>query len=125
LEGVAFGIRHNLEVMAGEGVKPKRILVAGGGMRSELWMQIFADVCGVALEIPDQEHGACYGDAFLAAVGEGTFEALAQVRQWVKTRTVVRPDPEVHARYEPYYRIFRDLYEVNRPLMQRLDQFRL
>jgi hypothetical protein len=31
LEGVAFGIRHNLEAMAEEGVRPQRILAAGGG----------------------------------------------------------------------------------------------
>jgi xylulokinase len=120
LEGVAFGIRHNLEVMADEGVRPKRILVAGGGIRNPLWMRIVADVCNVELAIPDQQNGASYGDAFLAAVGTGLFTSLSEIGQWVKTKEILRPDLENHARYELYYKIFRDLYTCTQPLMHRL-----
>ncbi len=122
LEGVAYGIRHNLEEMNGEGVRPRRILVAGGGARSPMWLQIVADVCNVELAVPDQQNGASYGDAFLAAVGTGRFSGLAQVGDWVKPQDPVRPDPGRHARYEPYYQIYRDLYPATRELMHRLDR---
>lgn len=122
LEGVAYGIRHNLDVMAEEGVQPKKIFVGGGGVHNPLWLQIVADVCNVELAIPNQQNGACYGDAFLAAVGSGIFDNMSAVGQWVKVSQTVKPDPENHRIYDSYYSIFRDLYTANQPLMQRLDQ---
>jgi xylulokinase len=120
LEGVAFGIRHNLEVMAEEGVHPARIRVAGGGIRNPAWLQIVADVCQVELILPDQPDGACYGDAFLAAAGSGLFTSLSEIGRWVKPKKIIRPNPENHARYMAFYSIYRDLYTATRPLMHRL-----
>lgn len=122
LESVAYGIRHNLEVMADEGIQPRRILVNGGGIRNRLWMQIVANVGNLHLAVPDQENGACYGDAFLAAVGAGVFPDLSGIKAWVKIKETINPSPEFHQQYAEYYRIFRELYKANRPLMQELDQ---
>ncbi|MCE1251971.1 MAG: FGGY-family carbohydrate kinase [Anaerolineae bacterium] len=121
LEGVAFGIRHNFEEMAKEGVSPKRILAVGGGTKNPLWMQIVADVCGITLTIPDQQIGASYGDAFLAATGVGLYQNLSQINQWVKVKQEIRPNPEAGKLYELNYQIFRDLYETTKPLMHRLS----
>jgi xylulokinase len=123
LEGVAFGIRHNLSAMAEEGVAPaSRILAVGGGAQSQTWMQIVADVCNLELALPDQAHGACYGDAFLAAAGAGGVASLGEIGRWVQTRAVVRPDGENHRRYEAYYRLYRELYSATEPLMHRLAE---
>ncbi len=41
LKGVGFGVRHNLEVMEEEGVKPERLFLAtGGGTKNSMWMQM-------------------------------------------------------------------------------------
>lgn len=120
LEGVAFGIRHNFEVMQQEGVRPKRILAVGGGTKNPLWLQIIADVCGLTLQVPEQQIGASYGDAFLAATGVGLFKNLSEIKQWVRMGSPVRPDPEQGKAYEFNYHLFRELYECNKPLMHKL-----
>ena len=120
LEGVAFGIRHNLEAMAEEGIHPGRILAVGGGSRNPLWMQIVADVCNTELVVSDQQNGACYGDAFLAAAGTGLFTNLTEIGRWVKPGHWIHPDAENHEHYQFYYQIFRDLYTATRPLMHQL-----
>jgi xylulokinase len=120
LEGVAFGIRHNLEVMREEGVVPTRILAVGGGTKNPLWIRIVADACGIVLTIPEQQFGAAYGDAFLAGVGVGLFENLSKIRQWVKAKEIVQPDEQAGRLYEFYYQLFRELYVVTHPLMHRL-----
>lgn len=120
LEGVAFGIRHNLEVIREEGVQPGRVLAVGGGTKNRLWMRIVADACGIALTIPEQQIGASYGDAFLAGVGVGLFQNLTEIRRWVKVRETVQPDEQAGKRYEFPYQLFRELYVVTRPLMHRL-----
>lgn len=120
LEGVAFGIRHNLEVMREEGVQPGRVLAVGGGTKNPLWMRIVADVCRIALTIPEQQIGAAYGDAFLAGVGVGLFRNLSEIRRWVKTRETIQPDGQAGELYEFPYQLFRELYVATRPLMHRL-----
>ncbi len=120
LEGVAFGIRHNLEAMAEEGFEARRILVSGGGAHNRLWLQIVADVCGLDLVLPDQLAGACYGDAFLAALGAGHHRDYAQIEGWVHPAETIHCQAHSHAAYEPYYRIFRELYAQTREQMHRL-----
>lgn len=120
LEGVAFGIRHNLEVMQTEGVQPERVLTVGGGTKNSLWLQIIADACDLRLHIPEQQIGASYGDAFLAARGIGLFNNLSEIKQWVRIKTTVEPNSEVHKSYEFNYQLFLELYESNKQLMHRL-----
>ncbi len=120
LEGIAFGIRHNLAEMALEGVHPGRILVGGGGGQNRLWLQIVADVCGLDLVLPDPLAGASYGDAFLASVGAGFHHDLSEIGDWVSTKEVIRFKPENHVQYDAFYNIYRDLYEHTRTQMHRL-----
>ncbi|HVO70324.1 MAG TPA: FGGY-family carbohydrate kinase, partial [Aggregatilineaceae bacterium] len=125
LEAVAFGIRHNFEQMAEEGAQPRRILAVGGGTKNALWLQIVADACNVKLNVPDQQIGASYGDAFLAAVGLGLYDNLVQIKQWVKVKDVVKPDARNWEEYDFHYRVFRDLYNTTKPLMHRLTDHQL
>lgn len=123
LEGVAFGIRHNVEVMGEEGVQPKRILAVGGGTKNPLWLQIVADVCNIELTIPEQQIGASYGDAFLAGTGIGLFKDLSEIKQWVKTKETTEPNSEARKLYEFNYQIFRELYTSTKPLIHRLVDY--
>lgn len=123
LEGVGFGIRHNLEVMGEEGVKPGRILATGGGTKNSLWLQIVSDISRVELAIPEQQIGASYGDAFMAGVGIGLFKSLTEVNQWVKMEKIVKPDLKTHEEYALPYRLFRSLYEATKPFMHELSRF--
>jgi len=120
LESIGFGIRHNIEQMKKEGADPRRLLAVGGGAQNPLWMQIVSDIVGLEQSIPEQQIGACYGDAFLAGVGVGLFSGLAEAARWVKTKQVVRPRPSSHEEYEGYYHIYRELYTATAPLMGRL-----
>lgn len=121
LEGVGFGIRHNMEVMREEGVIPERVIAVGGGTHNPLWMQLVADITGVALFLHRRSPGASYGDAFMAGVGVGLFKDLGEITRWVGKGRVVTPNPETHKRYGLHYRIFRSLYDATRPLMHDLS----
>jgi len=120
LEGVGFGIRHNIEAMREEGVPPRRILAVGGGTRNALWLQIVSDIAGIEQYIPRQHYGACYGDAFLAGVGTGLFPDTTHAADWTEYAQVIRPDEAARREYEPYYELYREAYENARPIMHRL-----
>lgn len=110
LEAVGYGIRHNVEALGDLGSSPRRCLAVGGGTRNLFWLQVTSDIAGIEQYIPDQHYGACYGDAFLAGVGAGFFDDIAQVAEWISYRQIVRPDVEAHRRYQPFYEIYRQLY---------------
>ena len=46
LEGIAYGFRHHLAVLAERGLTATRARVTNGGARSALWKQVTADVLG-------------------------------------------------------------------------------
>jgi xylulokinase len=121
LEGVAYGIRHNFEVMKEEGVQPKRVIAVGGGTKNPLWLQIISDVGNIELEVPEQQIGASYGDAFLAATGIGLFQNLSEIKRWVRVKEIIKPNPQNKAVYDVYYPVFRGLYKRTKSLMHYLS----
>ncbi len=121
LESVAYGIRHNIEAMALEGVKARRILAVGGGTRNPLWLQIVADVADVTLDVPEQQIGASYGDAFMAGVGVGVFGGLEGIATWVKTKRSFQPGANVKEVYDGTYDVYRSLYAQTKDLMHQLS----
>jgi xylulokinase len=121
LESIGFGIRHNIDGMLAESISPKRILAVGGGAKNLAWMQIISDIANIEMAIPDQQIGSSYGDAFLAGVGVGLFDSLDEIRKWVRYTHFITPNPEVTAKYQPLYRIYRELYNQTRGLMSDLS----
>jgi xylulokinase len=116
LEGVSYGLRDSLELLAGLGPRPEAGRVSGGGARSELWLRIAASVLGVPLERTAVEEGAAYGAALLAGVAGGVFADVHEaVRACVTVRHVVEPDPAWERSYAAGYERFRSLYPALRP----------
>ena len=123
LEGVGFGIRNNMETMKAEGVFPQHIKAIGGGTKNLIWLQAIADICSIDLEVPQQQIGASYGDAFLAGVGIGLYQDLSEIKKWTKDGQMIRPDKDQHALYEMNYQIFKELYTSTKPSMEKLANY--
>jgi xylulokinase len=119
LEGTAYGVRHNLDVMEEAGGAPTRVRAVGGGTQGGLWAQIVSDVLGRTQEVPAVSLGASYGDALLAAIGAGR---ATQDTEWNRTGTVVEPRPEAHETYARLYEQYRELYPALRPTMHQLAE---
>ena len=57
LEGVAFGLRDSLDLVAELGDRRQLGRVSGGGARSELWLQIVASVARAAARARGRRRG--------------------------------------------------------------------
>lgn len=112
LEGSAYDVRHNLEVMAAAGAGAERLVAVGGGTKSDLWTQVVSDVSGLPQVIPAITIGASYGDAMLAADGAGV---VADSRPWNAPAVTLQPAPQARAVYDELYRIYRSLYPATAP----------
>jgi len=116
-ESVGYGIRHNLEAMSECGEKPERVIAIGGAASSAQLMQRITDIIGLRQQIPQNHLGACYGDAFLAAVGSGYIQDLSRIDSWVRIAKEYLPETSRAARYEDGYARFRQLYSSTRHLL--------
>jgi xylulokinase len=116
LEGVALGVRHNLEAMA---AAPRRAVAVGGGTAGGLWTQLVSDACRLEQELPRQTIGASYGDARLAAEAAGLAEPGGS---WADVAERVAPDTEAGERADDRYRLYRELYVATREIVHALGE---
>ena len=120
LEGIAFGFRHHLVVLAERGLKVNRARVTNGGARSTLWKQIVADVLGLPLEQIADHPGSSLGAALIAGKSIGVFQDWAEIERFIHVASVVEPDRSHRARYDELFEIYRLVYERNRDLFPKL-----
>lgn len=110
-EGVAFAMRDSMEVAKSLGLHLERTKICGGGAKSPLWCRIMANVLDMKVDLLAVEEGPALGGAMLAAVGCGAYasveEAAAAIVSVAKT---IEPEPELVAKYEERYQVFRQIY---------------
>ncbi len=120
LEGVAYGLRDSLELLAALGVRPEVGRASGGAARSRLWLSIVASVLGIPLELTAVEEGSAFGAALLGGVAAGAFTDVHEaVVSCVRVRGRVEPEPAWREAYEAGYARFCAAYPAVRPLEDR------
>jgi sugar (pentulose or hexulose) kinase len=107
LEGVAYVERLAYETLESLGATVSDVIrAAGGGARSDVWLQIRADVLNRQLLRP-VETGAAMGAAILAASRTHYDGVIPAARAMVKIERSVQPRPALVERYDERYQHFR------------------
>lgn len=121
MEGVAYEVRACLELLEGMGVHPSEVIAVGGGARSPLWNQIFADVLGRPVGVPRQTDAASLGAMLLATAAIGRYGAVEEaVRSVNPVAETFRPDPAASETYRGLWAAYMKLYEALRPVFRDL-----
>lgn len=111
MEGVAMSLRESMEIIKGLKVPVREMRLSGGGAKSNLWKQIFADVMDQSACTINAEQGPAYGVALLAAVGSGQYknieEACKATIEVVKKTPPKRPAVKV---YDKMFPVYQSLY---------------
>ncbi len=111
LEGVGYELRTNLEVVRSLGLEVDEMRVTGGAARSEIWMQIQADILGVPVIRTQIEEATALGAAILASTGVGIFKSMNEAStEMVRTRPPLVPSPETRDVYDRGFERYRQLY---------------
>ena len=122
LEGVAFGVRKNIETITSTGVRLDRIVAASGGAKADLWLQIKADMYKTPIVVPAEPEGGVIGCAMLAATACGHFPNLAAAAaQFVHYDREFLPKPLASERYDRMAPIFEQIYVQSQTLYDQLD----
>mgnify|MGYP005851853677 CR=1 FL=1 len=110
-EGVAYNCRWLVDAVGGAGFKCSTLRTIGGGARSDVWMQILADVTRREVEAVQtpQEAGAM-GCALAVAVALKEYESYRELKKVIKVRRTFQPDPACCDEYDELYGVFRSLH---------------
>lgn len=119
MEGVAFSLRHNLEIAGEAGAEAQVLRAMGGSANSLLWTQIKSDVTGKPIVVPSSDTATTLGAAILAGVGVGFYESYEEaVRLTVHETRKHFPNPEVKEIYDKNYKTYLKLYDSLEGLMK-------
>lgn len=120
MEGVAFSLRHNLEVAEEAGADAQVLRAMGGSANSLLWTQIKSDITGKPILVPSSDTATTLGAAILAGVGVGFYKDYEEaVSLTVKTTREHQPNPENKAVYDRNYQTYLKLYDSLKDLMKK------
>lgn len=123
LEGVAYNTRWSLGYVE-KFIKRKMnpLSIIGGGARSNLWCQIFADVLGRDIrQVKDPLQANARGAAFIASVGLGEI-AFENIPDLMEYTGVFHPQKANKKTYDKLFREFKRIYRNNRLMYKRLNK---
>ena len=80
LDSTAYQTRDLLTAMAADGVSVQALKVDGGMAVNDALVQRLADLCAVEAVRPENLESTAWGAAFLAGLGAGVFEDIADAR---------------------------------------------
>ncbi len=109
LEGVAFALRQNIDIIKKMGIDIKKSRICGGGTKNKLWLKIIASVLNIELEVPENQEGASFGAALLAAKGSSEAD-YKKAMDDIKIKEVIKPDSRLAEKYNGKYELFVKLY---------------
>lgn len=118
LEGLTFELRLNLDLLKAGGVDISELRAIGGGARSQLWVQLKADITRIPVAVPRITEAACWGAALLAGHGAGIFPDIQTQR--VKIEKHFQPDPVRAEQYQRRYQLYQALYPALAPINHQL-----
>ncbi len=111
LEGVCYSLKDCLEIIANLGASTTVTRLSGGGAKSPLWHQLFADILGKRVTTLETQEGSAFGAALLATIGTGEYaNAQEACRATVREVSAKNPEPNAVDFYKRHYQVYRSLY---------------
>ena len=119
LEGIAFTMKNNAQMMCDEcGIDMTRLIVSGGGSNGDLFMQIFADVFNVPATRNVVNGSASLGAAICTALALGIYRNGEEaMERMIRTRDTFTPIAEHVLLYD---RMNREVYGKLAPALDPL-----
>lgn len=121
LEGIIYEVKLNQALLAEAGIDIRLFKAIGGAAKSDLWMQINADILNRPVSVLETTEAASLGTALLGAKAAGLIDSVEEAStRFARVGRTFEPDPERARRYAERFAIYRDLYPATREITHRL-----
>ena len=109
-EGVAFCHMVHIEKLLNARAKPNVVRLAGGVANSDVWVQIFADVLNLPIEIIESRELGAMGCAMAAGVASGEFGSFKEAaKAMVRVKKRFEPNFDAVPVYEHKYAYYKQV----------------
>lgn len=126
LEGISINLRLALDVLKIFTDISEDMLIVGGGGKSKLWRQIFADIYDMKIiETKVGQDAGSLGAAALAAVGTGLWSDFSTVSKAHELVNEATPVSENKVKYEKIIPIFKEIAEFHSKIGDNLTAIEL
>ena len=115
LESTAFGTKAIVDLYEENGIEIDEIYATGGiSQKNKFMMQMYADVLGKPVIVPDISQAGAMGSAIFAAFASGCYDDVkSAVENMVRlTKTTYAPNDERHEKYGELYKKYKKLVEL-------------
>lgn len=121
IEGLTMELRINLEILKKGGIHINELRAIGGGARSEIWLQMKADIINIPVAVPQVTEAAGMGAAVLAGVASGVFsDASSAIKNHLKITKTFVPNHQQKTHYDERFEIYKELYPALKDINHKL-----
>jgi xylulokinase len=119
-EGIGYNLKVIMEIF-NQAIPFNDIIVIGGGAKSDIWLQILADIWQKTLLVPTfLDEATSMGAAVCAGVGIGAFADFSVISKFNNIQKTVWPNAENAAIYDKPYEAFNLAYNALVPVYDTL-----
>lgn len=109
-EGVVFSHKYHIDKLLKHRDKPAFARVGGGGANSDVWMQMFADVLNINIDVVEGKELGAKGAAMAAAICTGIYTDYPEAaNSMVRIRKTFRPNIAMHEKYLKKYETYKKI----------------
>lgn len=120
-EGVVFCHKAHIDKLLAYRQKPKAIRIAGGAARSPIWVQIFADVLQIPIEVTTGTELGALGAAICAGIATGDFKSFSLAADsMVDVAYTCFPNHDNKEIYEKKYELYQETIRALTPIWKQL-----
>lgn len=124
-EGIVYGHLNHLDKLRNTGNTIDSAYLCGGGARSPMWSQMFADALEFPIDVPDGQEIGARGAALSAGIGVGVYkDHVDAVKRAVKIQRHYEPNPNATPFYLDRYREYKRLAECMQEPWEHLNRLK-
>ncbi|MEA3402484.1 MAG: FGGY-family carbohydrate kinase [Armatimonadota bacterium] len=121
IEGTCYELDLNVQALDEAGVAIDRLRATGGGSRSDVWLQLKADITGRPVVRLNVSESGCQAGAILGGVALGVWADVTEATQaLVAEGQVFEPRPDAQEQYAPLREVYADTWPAVREIAHRL-----
>ncbi|MCX6174834.1 MAG: FGGY-family carbohydrate kinase [Ignavibacteriales bacterium] len=124
-EGIAFNTRWAMETLENLYSKVEQLNIIGGGAKSDIWCQIFADILNRKINrVSDPQQAGARGIALLASMTLGYIQSFDDIKKYISIDKTFYPDPTKRDLYDKLFVNFKNIYKNNKRWYKRMNKNR-
>lgn len=120
-EGIVFSHNWHLQRLMQFRSAPERVRLSGGAARSEVWVQMFADILQIPVEVPEATELGALGASIGAAVAAGCYDSYeAACEAMVRFSRTCEPNTGLADLYREKYARYTKVLDIMAPVWSEL-----